>query len=635
VTALAAAFGPLARDNPAAVAAMLSGTFAPEEGPTGRWSDDSSVVAARCHPWEAELSGWTGPAVYETEGHVIAADASLYYLADLRRRLSDRGELPARSSSAELVAAAVRLWGTDFARHLEGDYALIVFDKNSRRLLLAREFGGRRSLHYAVADDGTVVVASTASAVADFPGVPTDYDLDMIATSTVGLALPGDRTAFEAVRVVPPGGTVCVERGGRPYLLHQWAPPEFSDSGHGSSLDQGAEELRGLLQDAMVERLPRQGRGVVWMSGGWDSPALFASARSATSARRAPPVEVLPVSLSYPPGDRGREDELITEIAGHWRVPVSWLSVDDIALLDPLGAMAWRRDDPLAHPFEPVQRRLAQVTRSLGARVAFDGNGGDFLFMASSAVLADHLRLGNVSNLVSAWRQWGRDDVRDFLRACILPLLAPDTIDWIGAVRGRPLHGYWDFTAPDWLRRRAGVSRALRPPVSVRLPGEGAAAFEARYLLTNPMLWRLASATHAFALDEGVELRSPFLDRRIVEFAAGRPLEERNCNDEIKVLLRHAMRGLLPDSVLAPRRSKTGAPVDYVQRSLLRTLPSRIETTFRFGGSAVLVRMDLVDAGLLRQASAAYAEHGGHLLGSRLLMTLQTEKWLADRELRA
>ncbi len=614
---------------------MLGGTFASGDGSIEFWSDDSSVVAGGRHPWEAELSGWTGPVVYETESHVIAADASLYYLADLRRRLSDRGALPSRSASAELVAAAVRVWGTDVARHLEGDYALIVFDKRSWRLLLVREFGGRRSLNYAVADDGTVVVASTASAVADFPGVPSDYDLDMIATSAAGLALPGDRTAFGAVRVVPPGGTVCIERGGRPYLLHQWAPTEFSDSGNSSSLDQGAVELRGLLEDAMVARLPRQGRGVVWMSGGWDSPALFASARSAMSARGAPPVEVLPVSLSYPPGDRGREDELITAIAAHWRVPVSWLSVDDIPLLDPLDAMAWRRDDPMAHPFEAVQRRLAQVTRSLGARVAFDGNGGDFLFMASSAVLADHLRRGEVSRLVAAWRQWGRNDVRDFLRACILPLLAPDTIDWIGAVRGRPLHGFWDFTAPDWLRLTAGLSRALRPPVSARLAGEGAAAFEARYLLTNPLLWRLASATHAFAWDEGVELRSPFLDRRIVEFAARRPIEERNRNDEIKVLLRHAMRGLLPDSVLAPRPSKTGAPVDYVQRSLLKALPSRIETTFRVGGSAVLIRMGLVDVGLLRRASAVYAEQGGHLLGSRLLMTLLTERWLADRERRA
>ncbi len=635
MTALAAAFGPRAHDSPEAVVAMLAGTLAPEGGPTDLWRDDSSIVAGRRHPWEAELNGWTGPIVHETERHVIAADASLYYLADLRRRLSDRGALPAGSATAELVAAAVGVWGTDFARHLEGDYAIIVYDKRSRRLLLAREFGGRRALNYALADDGTVVMASTACAVAAFPGVPSDYDGDMIATSAVGLALPGDRTAFQAVRVVPSGGTVCIDHGRRPYLLHQWEPPEFSDRGDGTSLDQGAEELRALLQDAVAERLPSTGTAVVWMSGGWDSPALFASARSVTSARHQPGVQVLPVSLSYPPGDRGREDELITEIAEHWHVPVTWLPVDEIALLDTLEATASRRDDPMTPPLEAVQRGLARVTRSLGARVAFDGNGGDFLFMVSSVALADNLRRGDVSILVSAWRKWGREDVREFLRACILPLLAPGTIDWIGSVRGRPLRGYWDFTAPEWLRHTAAVSRALRPPVSGRMPGEGAAAFEARYLLTNPMLWRLALATHTFALDEGVELRSPFLDRRLVEFAARRALDERNRNDEIKVLLRHAMRGLLPDSVLATRPFKTGMPVDYVRRSILNTLPSRIESAFREGGSAVLGRMGLMDVDRIREAAAAYAAHGGDLLGARLLMTLQTERWLAVRERKA
>ena len=76
----------------------------------------------------------------------MAADASLYYLADLRRRLSHHYTVDRRAPYGELLIAALRAWGDRFAQYLEGDYAIIAWHRASGRVLLARDFVGKRPL---------------------------------------------------------------------------------------------------------------------------------------------------------------------------------------------------------------------------------------------------------------------------------------------------------------------------------------------------------------------------------------------------------------------------------------------------------------------------------------------------------
>jgi hypothetical protein len=83
--------------------------------------DPGVFIAASRHAWEAELGGWTGPLVYRSANWLIAGEATLYYLRDLRRRLAAAGQLPRHPHSGALVAAALDTWGDTFARYVEGD----------------------------------------------------------------------------------------------------------------------------------------------------------------------------------------------------------------------------------------------------------------------------------------------------------------------------------------------------------------------------------------------------------------------------------------------------------------------------------------------------------------------------------
>src|SRR5690606_18689560 len=109
---------------------------------------------------------------------------------------------------------------------------------------------------------------------------------------------------------------------------------------------------------------------------------------------------------SYPPGDRGREDESILTIAAHHGQSVSWASVEEAPLVEaePIAESAGF-EQPFVHPYRIWNRRLAEVTRSAGASVALDGAGGDQLFGLTPVFLAELLRRGR---LVSAVREAAR-----------------------------------------------------------------------------------------------------------------------------------------------------------------------------------------------------------------------------------
>jgi asparagine synthase (glutamine-hydrolysing) len=128
-----------------------------------------------------------------------------------------------------------------------------------------------------------------------------------------------------------------------------------------------------------------------------------------------------------------------------------------------------------------------------------------------------------------------------------------------------------------------------------------------------------------FALEEGVEVRSPLFDDRIIRFAARRPRAERTDGTETKRLLRAAMRGLLPEHVLASRAHRTGTTGYYFARSLRAALPALLEGP---GREPLLGELGVVDPGMLRRCADEYLRGSQSHLGLPLFLTLQTELWL-------
>ena len=422
--------------------ALASMRAAPEDR-TAIWRGEGALLAVARQPWEMTPT-FSGGALVAAEGDVVVvADASIYYRDDLRAALARARVVPGGDSASHLILAAYRAWGADCAERIEGDFAFVIWDARARTVVAARDLSGKRTLYHSLLADGSLALASTAGGALALPGANASLNLTVIAETAAGLWGGSSETCYESVRVLQ-GGETLVRRDGEAVRLHKhWSPPRASTR-NAPPFEEAAIELRKLLTRATTERLDGEGDTSIWLSGGWDSPAVFAAGANALDLGHSTH-KLLPVSISYPEGDPGREDELIREIAARWNAPVHWLDIRNIPFFDRPAERAADRDEPFAHPFEMWHRSLARGTRATHSRVALEGVGGDQLFQVSEVYLADLLRTGRVGELAREWKAKGMTNsgFRNFFRWAIQPNLPRPALALARAVRGgRPLVSY-------------------------------------------------------------------------------------------------------------------------------------------------------------------------------------------------
>jgi asparagine synthetase B (glutamine-hydrolysing) len=161
------------------------------------------------------------------------------------------------------------------------------------------------------------------------------------------------------------------------------------------------------------------------------------------------------------------------------------------------------------------------------------------------------------------------------------------------------------------------------------LPRDSRVLNETHAYLRFPFFGRISALLHGFARDEGVELRSPLLDSRVVAFAAERPWSERIDGRETKILLRRAMRGLLPESLLAPRERRTGVTSAYFLRQLRGPGRAVVEGALK---DPRLADLGMIDVGRLRRAWEHVLANDDDETGVRIFFTIQAELWLRSHE---
>lgn len=595
------------------------------------WSEEDVLVVVTRKEWQL-ADDFSGPVlVFETPDLVVAADASLFDKKGLARKLSTAGVRASGDTPSHFIEAAYRAWGPTLMEHLNGDYAFVIWDRRAHRLLAARDPIGARPLYFARIGNG-IAVASSSRALAELRGSAQELNLPNLAGQVAGLAWSnGSDTAYLGVDTILPGRRLLWQKGEGPALETFWRPRLAPDKRPSPSAE-AAEELRELLCSAVAQRL---GSGIttVWMSGGWDSTAVFAAGQRALAEENR--ARLRPVSISYPVGDPGHEDEYINQVAGHWKADVHWLQSDDLGLLEQLEMRAARSDEPPAHLYELWNRGLARGTRAVSSRIALDGGGGDQLFQVSDIFLADLLRSGRWTEFLEIARSRWAGGWRHVVGFGVLPLVPDFAIRTGERVLGRriPRH-YLERTLSSWVRSDFAAKNRLRErdlAVLHAIRGESLAQTESVLYLTMPVWSNGGSFMKGALLQEGVELRSPLLDLKVVEFALRRPVTERSDGVETKILLRRAMEGLMPPEVLAPRSHRTGLTTGFSRRRMKEAFPALLESFF--GQPIRLAGLGIVDPAALRAAADRYL--GGdrdEFLRMNLFYTMKTEFWLRGLE---
>jgi asparagine synthase (glutamine-hydrolysing) len=428
---------------------------------------------------------------------------------------------------------------------------------------------------------------------------------------------------------LPAGHSLVRAAAEPPRVVAHWSPPRFEE-GRSRSLEDAADVLLALLTRAVHERLDDRQPTAVWLSGGYDSPAVFGSAMRATNGDAS---RVRSVCISYPEDDPGREDELIHRIANRWNAMPLWIDSRSIDLLQDAATNAAIRDEAYAHVFEHWNRSLARASRQCGARVALHGNGGDQLFQVSLIYLADLARQGRLVALARECRARGVRDLRTFFRWAIQPTLPQPALTLATLLRGgRRLTSYLERRVPVWITpafaRRHHLHERARVTVA-RRPGETFGGAETRWYLSSPFFPRVYASVSALARSEGVELRSPLMDQRVIAFAAAGAREERASGHETKRALRAAVRGLIPDEVLAPRTRRTGT-TGHLFASALRQHGARlVDTVTR---ESRLADLGIVEPSALREGWREWQRTLDGNLAVALFLTVQTELWTRAHE---
>jgi asparagine synthase (glutamine-hydrolysing) len=459
-------------------------------------------------------------------GHVVVIDGRV------------NGGVNRLSTGAEAIIAAYQRWGDECIAHVDGEFAFILWDANRRRIVAGSDVAGSHSLAYFF-DGETFLVASRVLSLLRHPAVRPRWNRSYFAHVLGGFwAQPPGITAFDAIRRIRPGAALVLENG---QLREHVVAAVSSHLLRLKTVEEAGEEFWNRLRRATSSRFDGPASTCLALSGGLDSTLVGASLSATTERLDA---------FSYISEARPDLDETPAIHAFCAQHPfVSWHPVAcdaDRGSRGPLEAPPLA-DDPLVTGDalrQPRMNLLAEIGAH-GFHSVLDGEGGDELFSMSP-------RIGDFV----ARRHW-----MAFLGALrVLP--RPRSTIWRGlVVPGLPRWGrtLWNRREqrrlglnPPWMTTtfwHAEATREARELVNEWATVASSAAALPR-MLAHPAYVGTRSAARLSAGFYGLEVRSPLLDRSLIEFALGLPPEFHWSSARTKPFLRVVGQGHLPPEVL-------------------------------------------------------------------------------------
>jgi asparagine synthase (glutamine-hydrolysing) len=513
-----------------------SGAFV--DGPAGLGFRRLSII---------DLSGGHQPMTTPDGDVTIVFNGEIYNYRDLTSELAAAGHCFQTRSDTEAILHAYRQYGDACVEHLRGMFAFAIWDRPKQRLLLARDRLGVKPVYYYQCAD-FLAFASEIKALLEIPAIAPTVDPDALDDYLSLRYVPGPRTMFRNIFRLQPGHTLVVESG-------QVRIRQYWDVAYGDS-HRNPQDFLPLLEESVRLRLISDVPLGLFLSGGLDSTAILSIMSRLAGGR------VKTFSVGYE--SSGARDDVSefdyarlaanTFGAEHYEYHLTSEQFEKS-----IPGLIWHLDEPMADPTIIPLYHLSRLARE-HITVVLSGEGAD-------EILAGY-------NIYSRTLK-----VEALHRSPVLKPLA-QLMKWAPS---EALRHYGHMSAQPLNQRYRGVSRGFRPQTKLSLIGADrmhrsllrldavfSAALDAqagasplsRMLYADTKIWLpddLLVKADKMTMATGVELRVPFLDHHLVEFAAGLPDRAKLDGSTGKALLRQAMRGRVPDAVID--RPKKGFPV--------------------------------------------------------------------------
>jgi len=554
------------------------------------------------------------------QGQILCWDGRLDNRDDLIRIL--RAEIVGNHTDVAIVMAAYRRWGPTFLAQLIGDFALSLWDENTRILLLGRDHAGSRPLFYHI-DRNKIIWSSDLGPLVDLEGIELTPD-DKYVARFLSHSLTLDLTPYKLIHAVVPGHSVAVQNDH--LRTHRFWRPNPSFKIRYKTDSEYEEHFRHLFREAVRCRM--RSDGPIWasLSGGLDSSAIVCVADEVLKSGEAQTIKVETVSYVYDQSTSSDERNFIScveqkrgRLGHHVReseCPLLTEFPDASEIFYPDGGDC----------FNTRYKALAEAMSADRARVLLTGHGGDEM-LSGGGIGDPYPELGDLIfqrrplKLHRALCNWSealkKPYSKLFWQSGIVPLLPTNLRRLLDKRPYRKLPVWFD---KEFVRRfrLKEANLSFDDTFGFTLPSERGQVIW--YLFAVQLISRTQYRQRSF-----IEVAHPYLHRPLVEFFHAIPHDQKIRPTETRSLMRRALRETLPEKIFN-RRTKRGPDEAYL-RAIAREW-TQIEKLFL---DARVGAYGYIDVKNLMMAFER-ARHGCQ--DSTLLAAISLELWLRALECR-
>jgi asparagine synthase (glutamine-hydrolysing) len=508
----------------------------------------------------------TGEQPTFNEDHSIAVvlNGEIYNYRELRADLENRGHTFRSASDTEILPHLYEEYGSDMVRHLNGMFAFALWDDRRRRLFIARDRFGEKPLYWGVFDR-TLLFASEPKVLLAHPAVRPGLNLNALRQYLSFDYVPAPLSIYEGISKLPAAHTLTLESG--QIKVERYWRLSYQTRQPVPSVPEAADELRQLLADSVRMRLVSDVPLGILLSGGIDSSVVAALAVRAASET----VKTFSISFAESSFDESQYARAVAKFLGTDHHEERFSASLAANLVSEIGA--WM-DEPISDPSVVPTYLLSRFTRK-HVTVALGGDGGDEIF-AGYPMYFGH-RMARAYLTVPRF-------IRRSLIEPAIKLLPVKTKNLSFDYRAKRFitashydevarHHVWfgSFTPDDQesllsdeVRRGSDSdiyrdARRIFAECDSKNLTECMQSLDTQLYLAEDILTKVDRASMAVSL----EVRAPYLDPRVAEFAASLPSHYKLHGYTSKYILKRAARGLVPPFVW--RRGKKGFGVPFAK----------------------------------------------------------------------
>ena len=517
-----------------------------------------------------DLAGGAQPMALEGGGLVITFNGEIFNYLELREELErEHGRRFASRSDTETILHAYAVWGERCVERMNGQWSFAIWDKQRERLFCARDRIGVRPFFWTL-HEGRFLFGSEVKALFAVPGVTRELDLRGLNEVLTFWCAVAPRTVWQGIHELPPGCTLTIDArasGARkPEIRRYWQLDYSLDESRG--LDERATELSELLVDAARLRLRADVPVGAYVSGGLDSSVIAGIVKHRTDTR----LSTFSVTFEDPDYD---ESVYQREVVGALGTQHSTVTASSELIGGVFPELAWFMETPVVRTAPAPLFVLAGLVRQHGFKVVLTGEGSDEMLGGY-----DIFKEAKVRRFCA---QQPGSKLRPQLLRSLYPYLKglqaqPDAyLRAFFHARPEDLESPFFSHLPRWkltqqikglLGKDAKAELARHDPLEelrARLPREYAGWHpfaQAQYLESTILLpgYILSSQGDRPAMGQSIEGRYPFLDARVMDWAAKLPPRFKMKGLDEKHVLKRAARELVPPAVLARPKQPYRAP---------------------------------------------------------------------------